>query len=200
MRITAFMGSAVGHDPAHLRTATAFGRDLAAAEIGLVYGGGRVGLMGAVADAVVAGGGETVGVIPRHLADKEIAHPGLTTLEVVESMHARKQRMAELADAFVVLPGGAGTLDEFFEIWTWQQLGLHTKPVFLLDAGGFWRPLLDLIDHLVDTGFVGAHQRAALRIVDDLAAVRAGTTDWVPPEPKWTAEREPGIDTGLERA
>lgn len=200
MRITAFMGSAVGHDPAHLRTATAFGRDLAAAGIGLVYGGGRVGLMGAVADAVVAGGGETIGVIPRHLADKEIAHPGLTSLEIVESMHTRKQRMAELADAFVVLPGGAGTLDEFFEIWTWQQLGLHTKPVFLLDAGGFWRPLLDLIDHLVDTGFVAALRRDALRVVDDLDAVRAATTNWVPPAPKWTAEREPGIDTGLEHA
>ncbi|WP_430334749.1 TIGR00730 family Rossman fold protein [Rhodococcus sp. ACT016] len=200
MRITAFMGSATGHDPAHLQTATTFGRDLAAAGIALVYGGGRVGLMGAVADAVVAGGGETIGVIPQHLADKEIAHPGLTTLEVVESMHVRKQRMAELADAFVVLPGGAGTLDEFFEIWTWQQLGLHTKPVFLLDAGGFWQPLVALIDHLVDAGFVGAHQRAALRIVDDLDAVRAATSNWLPPAPKWTTGREPSNGAGLERA
>ncbi|QCQ92941.1 TIGR00730 family Rossman fold protein [Rhodococcus sp. SGAir0479] len=199
MRITAFMGSATGHDPVHLQTATTFGRDLAAAGIGLVYGGGRVGLMGAVADAVVAGGGEAVGVIPRHLADKEIAHPGLTILEVVESMHARKQRMAELADAFVVLPGGAGTLDEFFEIWTWQQLGLHDKPVFLLDAGGFWQPLVALVEHLVDAGFVAAEQRDALRIVDDLDAVRAAMSTWVPPTPKWTSAPT-APDVGLERA
>ncbi|MGF7125062.1 TIGR00730 family Rossman fold protein [Rhodococcus sp. TAF43] len=199
MRITAFMGSATGHDPAHLRTASAFGTDLAAAGIGLVYGGGRVGLMGAVADAVVAGGGEAIGVIPRHLADKEIAHPRLTSLEVVESMHARKQRMAALADAFVVLPGGAGTLDEFFEIWTWQQLGLHTKPVFLLDTGGFWQPLVALIDHLVDTGFVGAHQRDALQIAGDLDAVRAAMTGWAPPVPKWTTTSGP-TDTDLEPA
>jgi len=200
MRITAFMGSATGHDPAHLEAATEFGRDLAAAGIGLVYGGGRVGLMGAVADAVVAGGGEAIGVIPRHLADKEIAHPRLTSLEVVESMHARKQRMAALADAFVVLPGGAGTLDEFFEIWTWQQLGLHTKPVFLLAADGFWRPLVTLIDHLVDTGFVGAHQRDALRIADRLSDVRNAMANWAPPEPKWTALPAPSVDDGLERA
>lgn len=200
MRITAFMGSATGHDPAHLRTATAFGRDLAAAGVGLVYGGGRVGLMGAVADAVVAGGGEAIGVIPRHLADKEIAHPRLTSLEIVESMHERKQRMAALADAFVVLPGGAGTLDEFFEIWTWQQLGLHTKPVFLLAADGFWQPLVTLIDHLVDTGFVGAHQRDALKIAGNLAEVRTAMTRWAPPVPKWTAPPELPVDTGLERA
>ncbi|MDH6676790.1 uncharacterized protein (TIGR00730 family) [Rhodococcus sp. LBL1] len=200
MRITAFMGSATGHDPAHLRTATAFGRDLAAAGVGLVYGGGRVGLMGAVADAVVAGGGEAIGVIPRHLADKEIAHPRLTSLEVVESMHERKQRMAALADAFVVLPGGAGTLDEFFEIWTWQQLGLHTKPVFLLAADGFWQPLVTLIEHLVDTGFVGAHQRDALLIATDLDDVQTAMATWAPPVPKWTAAGGPTSKTGLERA
>ncbi|WP_238772114.1 TIGR00730 family Rossman fold protein [Prescottella equi] len=200
MRITVFMGSASGHDPAHLQTAKHFGRDLAAAGIGLVYGGGRVGLMGAVADAVVAGGGETVGVIPRHLADKEIAHPGLSTLEVVESMHVRKQRMAELADAFVVLPGGAGTLDEFFEIWTWQQLGLHDKPVFLLDAGGFWQPLVALLDHLVDAGFVAAYQREALLVVTDLDDVRTAMTTWAPPAPKWSGTAEPANDTDLERA
>ncbi|MDH6283826.1 TIGR00730 family Rossman fold protein [Prescottella agglutinans] len=200
MRITAFMGSATGHDPAHLRTATAFGRDLAAAGVGLVYGGGRVGLMGAVADAVVAGGGEAIGVIPRHLADKEIAHPRLTSLEVVESMHERKQRMAALADAFVVLPGGAGTLDEFFEIWTWQQLGLHTKPVFLLAADGFWQPLVALIEHLVDAGFVGAHQRDALLVATDLDDVRTAMATWAPPVPKWTVAGGPTSATGLERA
>ena len=145
MRITVFMGSASGHDPAHLQTATQFGRDLAAAGIGLVYGGGRVGLMGAVADAVVAGGGETVGVIPRHLADKEIAHPGLSTLEVVESMHVRKQRMAELADAFVVLPGGAGTLDEFFEIVTLIQTEKIRKVPIVLFGKAYWSGLTDFI-------------------------------------------------------
>ncbi|AII10423.1 TIGR00730 family Rossman fold protein [Rhodococcus opacus] len=185
MRITAFMGSASGRDEMYMRIAASFGRELAVAGVGLVYGGGNVGLMGAVADASLASGGEVIGVIPRQLVAKEIAHTGLTHLETAESMHARKQRMAELGVAFVVLPGGAGTLDEFFEIWTWQQLGLHTKPVFLLDSGGFWRPLLALIDHMVDSGFLLARHRDCIQIVTSVDELVAAIRRWTPPTPKW---------------
>ena len=142
MRVAVFTGSQAG-PPSHRDAAAAFATDLARAGVGIVYGGGHVGLMGVVADAALAAGGEVVGVIPQHLVDDEVAHPGLPRLEVVDSMHERKARMADLADAFVALPGAAGTLEELFEAWTWGMLGLHAKPTALLDVDGFWQPLLD---------------------------------------------------------
>ena len=142
MRVTIFTGSRLGPRQ-HAEAAAAFARQLAASGIGVVFGGGRVGLMGVVADAALAAGGEVIGVIPQHLVDREVAHIGLTRLEVVTDMHERKARMAELGDAFVALPGAAGTLEELFEVWTWGQLGLHEKPSALLDVGGFYRPLIE---------------------------------------------------------
>ncbi len=138
---------------------------LAESGIGIVYGGASVGTMGVLADAALAAGAEVVGVIPQQLVDWEIAHPGLSELHVVGSMHERKARMASLSDGFVALPGGAGTLDELFEIWTWAQLGLHNKPVGLLDVAGFYQPLLTFLDHAVEAGFLKRAYRDAL-IVD----------------------------------
>ena len=130
--------------------------------IGIVYGGAWVGLMGALADAALAAGGEVIGVIPQALIEREIGHPGLTELRIVDSMHERKALMAELADGFVALPGGIGTLEELFEVWTWAQLGLHAKPCALLDTDGFYGPLVAFLDHLVDAGFVREAHRGML--------------------------------------
>jgi uncharacterized protein (TIGR00730 family) len=161
-RLCVFCGSSAGRDPAYRRLAEALARTLAERGIGIVYGGGRVGLMGALADAALAAGGEVIGVIPQALIDREIGHGGLTELRVVGSMHERKALMAELADGFVALPGGIGTLEELFEVWTWAQLGLHAKPCGLLDADGFYAPLVGFLDHLVDTDFVRPAHRAML--------------------------------------
>ena len=150
MRIAVFLGSSSGRRPEYAATAAEVGRLLAAEGIGLVYGGGSVGLMGVLADAALAAGGEVIGVIPDRVFAAEVAHQGLTRLEVVGSMHARKARMAQLADAFAVLPGGLGTMDELFEILTWRQIGLHDKPVALVDAGDFWDPLIAVVDALVE--------------------------------------------------
>ncbi|HTL13649.1 MAG TPA: TIGR00730 family Rossman fold protein, partial [Thermomonas sp.] len=149
-----YCGSNAGSDPAYAALARTLGTRLARDGIALVYGGGNVGLMGIVADAVLAGGGEVVGVIPQQLVDWEVAHQGVTRLEVVDSMHTRKARMFELADGFVALPGGIGTLDELFEIWTWAVLGLHGKPIGMLDGVGYWGPILASLDHMVATGFL----------------------------------------------
>ena len=142
--------------PSHRSAAAAFAADLARAGVGVVYGGGHVGLMGVVADAALEAGGEVVGVIPQHLVDDELAHPGLPRLEVVDSMHERKARMAELSDVFVALPGAAGTLEELFEAWTWGMLGLHAKPTALFDVDGFWQPLLAQLRRMVDDGYLDA--------------------------------------------
>lgn len=166
-----FCGSSSGHDPAFAEAARAFGEALARRGIGLVYGGGRIGLMGVVADAALAAGGAVTGVIPQALVDRELAHPGLTALHVVGSMHARKARMAELADGFVALPGGIGTLDELFEIWTWAQLGEHRKPVALLNTAGFYDPLLTFIDDMVAAGFLLGDHRALLLVEREPAAL-----------------------------
>lgn len=166
--LTVFTGSSHGHDPAHRREARRLGDLLGRAGVTVVYGGGTVGLMGVLADAALEAGGEVHGVMPQGLVDREIAHPGLTHLDVVADMHARKRRMAELGEGFLALPGGAGTLEELFEVWTWQHLGIHRKPVGIFDVGGFWQPLLALLDHLVDTGFLSGSRREAL-IVDDRA-------------------------------
>ncbi len=148
----------------------------------LVFGGGRVGLMGVIANAVMAGGGEVIGVIPDHLHEIEVGHDGLTELHVVDSMHTRKQKMFDLSDAFVVLPGGLGTMDETFEIITWRQLHLHDKPVILVDNEGYWQPFTNLIQHIIDHGF--ARKSAA-----DLFTVVDGIDDVIPaieaaPEPQ----------------
>ncbi len=161
-RICVFCGSNPGRLPAYREAATALGRMLARRGIGLVYGGASVGLMGAAADAALAAGGEAIGVIPRALMDRELGHPGLTELRVVGSMHARKAMMAELSDGFVALPGGAGTLEEIFEIWTWAQLGDHEKPCGLLNVAGFYDRLIGFLDHAAGEGFMRAEHRAML--------------------------------------
>ena len=154
-----YCGSSSGAHSDYAEQAKAFGAEMACRGITLVYGGGKVGLMGVVADAVLAGGGKVVGVIPRQLVDREAAHAGLTELQVVETMHQRKTRMFELSDAFVALPGGFGTLDEMFEMLTWSQLGLHSYPCAFLDVRGYYAPLRGMMDHMVGEGFVRSAQR-----------------------------------------
>lgn len=161
-RLCVFCGSNAGREPGYRRLAEGLARTLAGRGVGIVYGGGRVGLMGVLADAALAAGGEVIGIIPQALIDREIGHRGLTELRIVCSMHERKALMAELADGFVALPGGIGTLEELFEVWTWAQLGLHAKPCGVLDADGFYAPLVGFLDHLVETGFVRPAHRAML--------------------------------------
>jgi len=160
-----YCGANEGGDPKHRAAAERLGKTMADQGIGLVFGGGRVGLMGVIADTVMASGGEVIGVIPEHLHDIEVGHEGLTKLHIVDSMHTRKQLMFELSDAFVVLPGGLGTLDETFEIITWRQLGLHDKPVILVDNNGYWQPFEKLIHHVIDNGFARASSADLFTIV-----------------------------------
>jgi uncharacterized protein (TIGR00730 family) len=169
MRVAVFLGSSVGTRPEYATAAADFGTTLAQAGVGIVYGGASVGMMGVMANAALAAGGEVIGVIPGGLFAAEIPHPGLTRMEVVGTMHERKALMADLADGFAALPGGLGTLDELFEILTWQQIGLHAKPVALVDVGGFWDPLTALLDELVGAGFVPEVTRACLARVRDAA-------------------------------
>ncbi len=162
MRICVFCGSRAGTDPAFVEAALAVGRMLAERRIGIVYGGGRVGLMGAVADAALAGGGEVIGIIPHALVAREVAHAGLTELRVVDSMHERKALMADLSDGFLTLPGGFGTLEEFFEVVTWRQLGIYDKPIALLDVAGYFTSLIRFCDETVEADFVRPRDRAAM--------------------------------------
>ena len=166
-RVCVYCGSRPGVRPAYAEAAAALGAGLAERGVGLVTGGGSVGLMGVVADAALAAGGEAVGVIPRALAEREVGHASLTRLEVVGSMHERKARMASLADAFVALPGGLGTLEEIAEALTWAQLGIHAKPCGLLDVDGYYRPLVGFLDHAVSQGFVRPEHRAALVVASE---------------------------------
>jgi uncharacterized protein (TIGR00730 family) len=165
-RVCVFAGSSSGSRTEYHAAASDLGRELASRGIGLVYGGARVGLMGAVADAVLAGGGEVIGVIPNALVEKEVAHTSLTELRVVTSMHQRKALMADLSDAFIALPGGWGTLDEMFEILTWAQLGLHRKPCGLLNVLGYFDRLLSFLDHTVEQGFVRREYSSLLAVSD----------------------------------
>jgi uncharacterized protein (TIGR00730 family) len=181
-RLCVYCGSSGAVDGRYREAATELGARLAAAGIGLVYGGGRVGLMGLLADAALAGGGEVIGIIPSRLRDAELAHPGATELVVVESMHERKRLMAEKADAFAVLPGGIGTLDELFEILSWKQLKLHDKPILLADIGGYWAPLRVLLDDIVTKGFARPEARELLWAVPTVAALMAALE--VAPEPR----------------
>ena len=169
--VCVYCGSSGQVDPRYRDAATRLGRGLAVRGITMVYGGGRIGLMGLAADSCLAAGGEVIGIIPDFLQQREVDHPGVKQLIVVGSMHARKQRMTELADAFAILPGGLGTLDEFFEILTWKQLGLHSKPIILIDSGGYWQPLLALLEHLVDKRFVRSEMRALWEVAPDVESL-----------------------------
>ncbi|HEX2092192.1 MAG TPA: TIGR00730 family Rossman fold protein [Longimicrobiaceae bacterium] len=185
-RICVFCGSSPGTRPGYAAAARAVGTLLAERGIGLVYGGGKVGLMGVVADAVLAGGGEVVGVIPEALMAREVGHAGLTELHVVRSMHERKARMADLADAFVALPGGFGTWEEFCEVLTWAQLGLHPKPCGLLNVEEYYAPLLALMDHAVAEGFVRPEHRALVMEAREPERMLALLRGFEPPVvPKW---------------
>jgi hypothetical protein len=189
-RVCVFCGASSGRGTAYLGAARSFGTELARRGLGLVYGGGRVGLMGEVANAALAGGGEAIGVIPQDLVERELAHAGLTQLHVVASLHERKALMAQLADGFVALPGGFGTLDELMEQLTWSQLGLHAKPIGLLDVEGYWRPLIALARHAVEEGFVREPDLRAIAVGDDPGALldRLGALEHEPrPRPKWTS-------------
>lgn len=180
-RLTVFTGGASGHDLSYQRQVRHLGGALAQAGIGVVYGGGKVGLMGQIADSCLEAGGQVIGVIPEVLVEREVAHQGVTQLEVVPDMHARKARLGALGDAFVALPGGMGTLEELFEVWTWQYLGIHAKPVALYNTKGFWSPLLKMIDHQVDEGFIASWRRDALVIADQPEDLVAKIRAWQPP-------------------
>lgn len=192
MKICVFCGSSAGARPAYKIAATALGHALADAGIGLVYGGASVGLMGAVADAALAHGGEVTGVMPRSLVDRELAHPGLSALHVVGSMHERKAMMAELSDAFVALPGGLGTFEELFEIWTWAQLGHHQKPVALLNVEGYYDGLLAFLDHSVREAFVRPVHRHNLIAETDIGRLLAAIRGYQPPPQtgKWIGREQ----------
>ena len=190
-KVCIFCGSYQGAQPIYMTAAHDMGRGLAQRGLGLVYGGGRVGLMGAVADGVLAGSGKVTGVIPQSLVDRELAHVGLSELHVVTSMHERKAMMAELADAFIAMPGGFGTLDELFEIITWAQLGFHHKPIALLNIGGYFDPLLTFIEHMATEGFIKPEHRNAVLVrneVDDLLDTLL--TYQVPQLEKWLKKPE----------
>jgi hypothetical protein len=186
MRICVFCGSSPGNHPLYGEQAAAFGRLLASRDIGLVYGGAQLGLMGVLANAVLDAGGRVIGVIPRAMVDREIAHRGLTELRVVSSMHERKAQMAELSDAFVALPGGIGTFEELFEVWTWSQLGLHTKPCGVLNVRGFYDGLSGFLDHVLSEGFLRPVHRAGLLIEREPEALLAALAHYrAPPVPNW---------------
>jgi uncharacterized protein (TIGR00730 family) len=189
--VAVYCASTPGVDRVHAEAAAGLGRLLAERGMGLVYGGGHVGLMGVIADAALAAGGEVHGVITRALQGKEIAHRGLTTLEVVETMHDRKAAMADRADAFVMLPGGFGTLDEFFEVLTWTQLGIHDKPCGVLDVAGYFDPLRDLLDRAVEQHFVRDAHRDIVIIDADPERLLERLAGWTPVViEKWVDRRQ----------
>lgn len=199
-RVCVFCGSSTGSDPAYAAAAVSLGEELARRRLTLVYGGGAVGLMGVVADAVLGAGGQVIGVIPGFLQRREIVHARVTDLRVVESMHERKALMADLADAFIALPGGIGTLEETFEAMTWTQLGLQDKPIALLDVAGFWEPALELLDRAVHDQFLKddvrrsiLHGTSAVDVLDDFAGWQR------PPLGKWIDLEQPrGSETKTE--
>lgn len=185
-RLCVFCGSSKGSNPAHLAAAQNLGRELAQRGLGLVYGGGNIGLMGALADAALAAGGHIIGVIPEALLAKEVGHRGLPDLRIVKTMHERKALMAELIDGFIALPGGFGTFEEFFEVLTWSQLGLHSKPCGVLNISGFFDPLLELINHSVSEGFVRATHRELVIVETDLERLLERMANFqAPPIHKW---------------
>lgn len=184
--VAVFCGSSSGSRPEYRTAAMALGRGIAERGLALVYGGASVGLMGTVADAALAAGGRVIGVIPEALRSKEIQHRGLTELHVVSSMHARKEMMASRADAFVALPGGLGTLEELFEVWTWAMLGYHPKPCSLLDVAGYYDRLAGFLDHAVAEGFIRASYREMLIVQEDPSALLSALEGYAPPTvTKW---------------
>ncbi|CAG4888800.1 LOG family protein [Paraburkholderia saeva] len=189
--VCVYCGSSDGARPLYAEAARAFGRALVKADLALVYGGGKVGLMGVIANEVMAAGGRAIGVIPELLVNKEVGHDGLTELHVVPDMHQRKKMMADLSDAFVAMPGGAGTLEELFEVFTWAQLGYHQKPVAVLNIDGFYDPLVSLLRHTVDEGFMQQKYFDILQIDANPEALIGKLQRYQPPvADKWAQNRE----------
>lgn len=184
-RLCVFCGASAGGDPRYAEVAAAVGASLARRGIELVYGGGRLGLMGAVADGALAASGRVTGVIPAGLVDRELAHRGVTELRIVTTLHERKAVMAELSDGFLALPGGLGTLEELAEVLSWAQLELHAKPVGVLDVGGFFGPLVAYLDHAAKEGFIAAGHRDLLIVDDDLDRLLERFETWRPPGGRW---------------
>lgn len=199
MRLAVYTGASLGSDPLFPEAARAFATTLARRGVGVVYGGGHVGLMGVVADAALAAGGEVVGVMPQSLVDDETAHTGLTELRIVRTMHERKAEMAALADGFVALPGGLGTLEEIFEAWTWLQVGVHAKPVGFLDVAGYWRPLLDAVASMSAAGLVRPEYRDAAVVAQDADELLARFAAWEAPRRRWSEPPVPGADAPAAR-
>lgn len=190
-RICVYLGSSPGARPDYVDAAQSLAARLADRGLGLVYGGASVGTMGVLADAALAAGGEVIGVIPQSLQDKEVGHVGLSELHVVASMHERKMMMMDLCDAFVVLPGGSGTLEELFETFTWLQLGLHEKPIGLLEVAGYWAPLVAFLDHAVGQGFLRREHADMLLVDDDPDRLLDRLAAWEPPAlTKWVERDE----------
>jgi uncharacterized protein (TIGR00730 family) len=190
-RLCVFCASSKGNNPAFIIAAESLGQALAKNKIGLVYGGGNVGLMGVIADAVIKSGGEAIGVIPQALVDKELAHRGISELRVVHSMHERKAVMAELSEGFIALPGGYGTLEEFCEVLTWAQLGLHEKPFGLLNVCGFYDHFLQFLDHIVETHLLRPQHRALVLNATSVDDLLAQVLSWIPnPLDKWIHPEE----------
>lgn len=188
--VAVYCGSNPGSRPVYAETAARIGRMLAEAGIAVVFGGGKVGLMGTVADSALAAGGEVIGVIPEQLVQLEVAHAGVTRLEVVSTMHERKRRMFDLSDGFIALPGGFGTLDEMFEMLTWRQLGIGDKPCAFLDVQGFFEPLVAMMDRMVGERFLHADQRRDLWHGDDPESMLRWMREYTPAEAsKWLAEK-----------
>jgi uncharacterized protein (TIGR00730 family) len=187
-RVCVYCGSSGRVDEKYRAAATRLGMTLAEAGIEVIYGGGRVGLMGLVADAALAAGGRVTGIIPTHLHDREVGHHGISELQIVDNMHERKRRMFELADAMVTLPGGLGTLDETIEVITWRQLGLHDKPIVIIDVAGYWTPFFELVEHAVVSGFASRSAlqlyRVVTRVEDLLPALAAAPEPALASEPK----------------
>jgi uncharacterized protein (TIGR00730 family) len=179
-RICVFCGSSPGSQPEYRACAEELGAELVRRDIGLVYGGGNVGLMGAIADSVLKAGGEAIGVIPEHLMNREIGHKRLTKLHIVRSMHERKALMADLSDAFIALPGGFGTLEEFCEVLTWSQLGLHAKPCGIVNVLGYYTPLLAMLDHAVEQNFLKPQNRALVLARDTPSELLQAFESWRP--------------------
>jgi uncharacterized protein (TIGR00730 family) len=185
-RVCVYAGSNPGSDPAYADAARALATLMAERQIGLVFGGGKVGLMGVLADTILAAGGEAIGVMPQALIDREIGHPNLTDLKVVGSMHERKAKMAELADGFVAVPGGIGTLEELIEVYTWSQLGIHDKGCGVLNTRGYYDGLAAFLDHAVQEGFLRAPHRAVLTVAEDPADLLDALATFRPPRVgKW---------------
>lgn len=187
--ICVYCGSSIRVADEHKDSARRIGRQIGERGLQLVYGGGRVGLMGIAADSALDAGGEVIGIIPAHIQELEVEHTNLTELHVVDSMHTRKRMMFDRSDAFVILPGGLGTLDEFFEIITWKQLGLHDKPVVIVNGGGYWQPMIDMLNHMIGAGFAQPAHLNLFRVVDDVDqifdALALEPEPVIAPQAKW---------------